>query len=173
MRIAIIENNVVTNVLLGDQSFVDSLTGAFVIVDEMTCNIGDLWLGGTIFAKPEPDLDALKLAKNKQINEWRLQANEISFAYNGHHIAADIMSKFDITITNGEILNLGALPPDWLGAWKTVVNTVYVPIPDVATWKVFHSALFNQGLSNFNHAQDLKHRLSLANTPEQISEIVW
>ena len=177
MRIAVIKNDVVENILLGDQTFLDGLEPdlelTYIVVEGIDCNVGGIWLGGTIFAKPEPNLNVLKVAKNKQINEWRLQANETSFTYNGHHIAADIVSKFDITITNGEILDLGALPPNWLGAWKRVVHTVYVPIPDVATWKAFHSALFNQGLTNFNHAQDLKLALANANTPEQIAEIVW
>lgn len=57
MRIATIENNVVTNIILGDQSFVDSLTGVFVIVDEITCNIGDYW-NGVSFAPPAPPPEA-------------------------------------------------------------------------------------------------------------------
>lgn len=176
MRIAAISNNIVENILLGDQKFLDGLEPnqelTYIVVDGVDCNVGDVWLGGTNFSKPEPNLTALKLDKNKQINEWRLQANETSFTYNGHHIAADIVSKFDITITNGEILNHGALPPNWVGGWKTIANVI-VPIPDVATWKVFHSALFNQGLTNFNHAQGLKVALANATSVAEIEAIVW
>ncbi|GGX01392.1 DUF4376 domain-containing protein [Undibacterium macrobrachii] len=134
--------------------------------------------GGVLIVDPawvEPviDLAPLKAAKNKQINEWRLHANETSFTYEGHHIAADLMSKIDIIVTNGEITNQGAMPVNWVGGWKTMVNSVYVEIPDVDTWKQFHSALFNQGLTNFTHAQMLKAQLEAATTEAQINAITW
>lgn len=137
------------------------------------CALGKNLIVDPAWIEPSIDLVPLKAEKNKEINEWRLHANETSFTYLGHHIAADQMSKFDITITNSEILNLGTMPPNWVGGWKTIVNTVYVTIPDVATWKQFHSALFHQGLTNFNHAQTLKSQLEAATTVEQINSIVW
>lgn len=135
--------------------------------------VGSLLMISDDWIEPVIDLAPLKAAKNKQINEWRLHANETSFTYEGHHIAADLMSKIDIIVTNGEILNKGAMPENWVGGWKTMVNSVYVPIEDVAAWKEFHSALFNQGLTNFTHAQMLKTQLEAATTEAQINAITW
>jgi hypothetical protein len=120
------------------------------------------------------ELEKAKLAKLLQINEWRLKANEVSFFFAGKHIAADIVSKFDIVITHGEVMSLGTMPVGWaaVGGWKTLDNS-YVPIPDVATWKAFHTALFNQGLTNFGHAQTLKATVTNANTLEQVAAVVW
>lgn len=115
-----------------------------------------------------------KIAKLALINEWRLRANEVSFVFNGKHIAADITSKFDIVITHGEVLSLGTMPPSWssISGWKTMDNS-YVAIPDVATWKTFHTALFNQGLTNFAYAQSLKAAVTAATTVDQVESIKW
>jgi len=166
-------------------AFYPSLTHANSVVENVTVFPSD-FVGGhysyifdvwTITAEGSAaqgvKLAQAKSVKNAQINEWRLQANETSFTYEGHHIAADMMSKIDILVTNGEIGNLGALPPNWIGGWKTTVSDVFVPLPDIATWKLFHSALFNQGLTNFNHAQTLKSQLAAAATLDQINAIVW
>ncbi|MFZ6819855.1 hypothetical protein [Undibacterium sp. Ji22W] len=123
------------------------------------------------------ELDSVKLAESKstklvKINEWRLQANEISFTFQGKHIAADLMSKLDAIVTQNEIVNQGGLPPHWIGKWKALDNN-YVDILDVATWKLFHSALFNQGLTNFIHAQGLKEQVLAATTIQQVESINW
>jgi hypothetical protein len=120
------------------------------------------------------ELYKAKIAKLLAINEWRLKANEVSFVFAGKHIAADITSKFDIVITHGEVMSLGTMPAGWenVGGWKTLDNS-YVAIPDVATWKTFHTALFNQGLTNFGHAQQLKATVTNATTLEQVAAVVW
>lgn len=55
MRIALIKDNIVTNIILGDQAYADQLTGMFVIVDGMDCNIGDFW-NGVSFSPPAPPI---------------------------------------------------------------------------------------------------------------------
>ena len=53
MRYAIIENNIVTNIILADQEFIDELGAVAVDVTDVKCNIGDMW-NGTSFAPPAP-----------------------------------------------------------------------------------------------------------------------
>lgn len=53
MRFAIIENSVVTNIILADQEFIDELGAVAVDVTDVECNIGDMW-NGTSFAPPAP-----------------------------------------------------------------------------------------------------------------------
>jgi hypothetical protein len=118
------------------------------------------------------DLAIRKMAKNAQINEWRLAANLDSFTYLGKHISSDLLSLLDIYGANGEILNHGALPLSWQGGWKAKDNT-YVPIATVADWLKFYSAMYNQGSTNFAHSQALKAALAAATTAEDIDAIVW
>jgi len=123
-------------------------------------------------AKIEMDLAALKAAKNLLINEWRAQANGASFVFGGKHIAADDLSTKDILVANAKILNHGALPADWLGKWKAIDNT-FVDILSIAKWHEFIDAMYNQGQTNFIHAQQLKEALKLATTADQITAITW
>ncbi|MFZ6755751.1 DUF4376 domain-containing protein [Undibacterium sp. Ji50W] len=113
-----------------------------------------------------------KVAKNAQINEWRLAANLDSFTYLGKHIASDLLSLLDIYGANGEILNHGVLPVSWKGGWKAKDNT-YVPIATTADWLKFYSAMYNQGSTNFDHSQMLKATLAAATTTADIDAIVW
>lgn len=53
MRFAIIENSVVTNIILADQEFIDELGVVAIDVTDVDCNIGDMW-NGTSFAPPAP-----------------------------------------------------------------------------------------------------------------------
>lgn len=117
-------------------------------------------------------LEEIKATKNQQINAARLLANQTVFTFIGQDISVDTLSRGDIDGTNGTVLLTGAMPPNWQGGWKTVANT-YVAIPDVATWTQFYLAMNNQGSINFNHAQELKARLSAATTIEEVEAIVW
>lgn len=117
-------------------------------------------------------LTQAKEAKNTLINQWRSMANETSFTFLGKHIASDILSKWDILTANSKILNRGALPGDWFGGWKTIDNSL-VLIPTVAVWKDFIDAMYDQGTTNFTHAQTLKSTLAAATSIEQVNSIVW
>lgn len=121
---------------------------------------------------PAPDLDALKAAKNSEINEARLTANFTSFEHQGKQIACDTLSRNDIDATNGYVTLNGNLPPSWLGGWKTVDNT-YIAIPDVPAWKALYASMFAAGNANFAHAQALKALLAAADTPEAVAAIRW
>ncbi len=117
-------------------------------------------------------LAAAKASKNVQINQWRLKANNESFTFAGKHIATDDLSMRDILVTNGRIANRGTLPPEWLGGWKALNNSV-VAIPSVAVWMDFIDAMYDQGNTNFKHAQMLKTALAAAETVDQVNAIVW
>lgn len=121
---------------------------------------------------PPVDLDALKAAKNTEINAARLAANYTTFPYMGKLIACDALSRSDIDGANGTITLLGALPSGWIGGWKATDNTV-VPITTLDNWKAFYEAMFAQGNANFAKAQQLKANLANATTPEAVAAIVW
>ena len=117
-------------------------------------------------------LQALKSAKNAEINAARLAANQSTFTHAGKQIACDLLSRSDIDGTNGEILNRGAMPDGWPGGWKAVDNS-YLTIADVLAWKDFYSSMFATGNANFAHAQTLKATLEAATTAEQVAAITW
>lgn len=162
MRSAIIENGVVTNVILG------SLPGS---VESDTAQIGDLY-DGQSFSKPLPNIPALKAAKNTEINLARGAANTSTFPYGGKTFACDQLSRSDIDGINGYVAIYSALPAGWPGAWKAVDNS-YSLIPDVATWKLFYAAMVATGNANFAHAQTLKTQLAAATTASEIAAVQW
>lgn len=51
MRFAIIENGIVTNIILADQEFIDEFDEVAVNVEDVQCNIGDMW-DGKVFTSP-------------------------------------------------------------------------------------------------------------------------
>jgi hypothetical protein len=118
------------------------------------------------------DLPALKSAKNAEINAARLRANFGSFTYSGKTFATDQLSRSDIDGINGYVALYGALPAGWPGAWKAIDNS-FLPIPDVAAWKAFYSAMVAAGNANFAKAQTLKAALQAASTPEAVAAVVW
>jgi len=114
----------------------------------------------------------LKASKNIEINMARLSANRSFFTFAGKRISVDELSRGDIDAVHGQVLFSNALPVDWQGAWKGMDND-YVPIPDVATWGLLYSAMVQQGTVNFNHAQELKQKLSVATTSVEVTTIHW
>lgn len=122
---------------------------------------------------PDPvQLTAAKTAKNTQINTWRLAANNSTFTHLSKTISCDELSRIDIDSTNSQILNNGAMPNGWLGAWKAVDNS-FISISTVAEWKAFYASMYAQGQANFTRAQTLKATLTSASTVEQVNAIVW
>jgi len=125
-----------------------------------------------LVALSEPTLDELKTAKNVEINTARGAANTGTFDHGGLTFSCDALSRGDIDGVNGYVALCGALPPAFPGAWKAVDNS-YLPLPDVAAWKGFYTAMVAQGAANFAHAQQIKGQLAEATTPEAVAAIVW
>lgn len=117
-------------------------------------------------------LEQVKRAADQRINAARLQANQTSFTYLGKEIAADPLSRSDIDAINGEVANAGAFPAGWPGGWKCIDNT-YVAITTVDDWKAFYTAMVNQGLVNFAHAQTLKAQIAAATTIAEVEAVQW
>lgn len=122
--------------------------------------------------QPSPTLPDLKAAKNAAINAARATANTGTFTHGGKTFSCDPLSRGDIDGMNGYVAIFAALPSVFTGEWKAADNT-FLPIPDVAAWKAFYSAMVLQGAANFAHAQDLKAQLEAATTPAAVAAIVW
>ena len=117
-------------------------------------------------------LNHLKMMKNEEINEARLASNGGTFIHLGYEISCDALSRSDIEATNGIIILNNALPPNWVGFWKTA-NNQYIPILTVEEWKAFYTSMFNRGSSNFIYAQQLKAQVAAAKTIEELAAIQW
>ena len=117
-------------------------------------------------------LATAKAAKDLEINGWRMAANFSTFTHLGKVIACDRLSRSDIDAANGEIVNRGAMPVGWPGAWKAVDNT-FILIADVVAWKAFYAAMFAAGNANFARSQNLKTQLTAATTPVQVAALAW
>lgn len=132
------------------------------------------FIGGTLVAAVSGvSLESARARKNAEINAARWLANNTTFTYAGKQIAVDPLSRSDIDGTAMEILNNGALPAGWPGAWKAADNT-YVVIADLNAWKDFYHSMYQQGLDNFVHSQALKAYMSdPARTIEEVEAIHW
>lgn len=130
------------------------------------------WQALTPPAPAEPTLAELKTAKNSEINTARLAANQTTFTYQGKQIACDPLSRGDIDGVNGYVATRGTLPPNWVGGWKAVDNSI-VPIQTVAAWNSFFDSMIAQGQANFAKSESLKAQLAAATTPEQVAAINW
>ncbi len=113
-----------------------------------------------------------KEAKNSEINDCRLAANEVSFYHAGKNIACDALSKTDLLCTAIYIGLTGSFRPGFPGAWKAIDNT-YLLLPDVQAFKDMFGSMIDAGNSNFMHAQQLKQQLASATTIDQINSITW
>lgn len=131
----------------------------------------DVW-DGEKWNKPIKPLGELKAVKNAEINEARLKANLTTFTHNGKAFACDQLSRGDIDAINGYVGTRGTLPPNWIGGWKAVDNSI-VAIPDVTAWNAFYDSMIMQGQANFAKSQNLKAQLAAATTHEQVAAINW
>lgn len=104
-------------------------------------------------------IDFLKQLKNDEINAGRLTANTASFTHQGKVIDCDELSVKDINTTHGIVLLTGRLPDAWPGYWKTADNE-RLPITTIQEWGEFYMSMFNVGLMNFAHSEQLKYQLS-------------
>ncbi len=95
--------------------------------------LSDLW-DGKMFSTPVPDLDALRIAKNDEINAERERRTFNSFEHAGKNISCDTLSRSDIDGINGYVALNGQFPDVWPGAWKCADNS-YLLISSVDEWK--------------------------------------
>lgn len=120
-------------------------------------------------------LEDIKATKIAEINAARLKANRGTFIFMNKPVACDELSRSDIDGANGVISLTGALPPGWLGSWKTATNE-YIPVPDVATWAALYGAMVAQGTANFTHSQELKAQIETAFTAGDraaLEAVIW
>jgi hypothetical protein len=119
--------------------------------------------------------DALNNAKrlaNSKITYARSLATLSSFTYDGKEIATDSLSRSDIDGISSYVALFGALPSNFPNAWKAMDNT-YVSIPDVATWKLFITAMVAKGTTNFLNSETKKSSIASALTVEEVEAIQW
>jgi hypothetical protein len=122
--------------------------------------------------QPVSNLDALKAAKNDQINAWRAEANLSTFPHAGKRIACDALSRSDIDGVANNIALAGGFPAGFPMAWKATDNT-FIQLADVDAFKDMYASMTAQGTENFTHAQALKAQLAAAGTPEEVAAITW
>lgn len=125
-----------------------------------------------VAAIPVPNLQAMKAAKDEEINTWRAAANLSTFPHSGKVIACDALSRSDIDGVANSVALFGAFPEGFPGGWKAVDGT-FIPLPDVDAFRAMYASMTAQGTTNFAHAQALKLQLALADTPQEVAAIVW
>lgn len=113
-----------------------------------------------------------KELKNDEINQARLEANNSFFMHLGKKISCDSLSRGDIDAMNGIVTLNNAMPPGWVGFWKTADNE-YIPINTVDEWKAFYTSMFIAGAMNFGHAQQLKAQVAAATSHDEVMAIHW
>ena len=174
MRTHIIEAGIVVNTIMAT---VDEATAAFpdaICIDGSVGGIGWTWDGVRLSlpAQPAPDLDALRAAKNDEINAERERRTFGTFEHAGKTVSCDTLSRSDIDGINGYVAINGEFPAIWPGVWKCADNT-YLTITTVDEWKSFYGAMVAAGSALYAHAQELKAALAKATTAEEIEGIKW
>ena len=128
--------------------------------------------GVELIPPADPDMEALRAAKNAEINMWRGAANLSTFPHAGKRIACDELSRSDIDGVANHIALFEAFPVGFPGGWKATDNAM-IPLPDVDAFRAMYASMTAQGTENFNHSQSLKAALEQATTPEEIAAIEW
>jgi hypothetical protein len=120
-----------------------------------------------------PDaLNNAKVLASSKITYARSLATLSSFTYDGKEIATDDLSRSDIDGVSNYVALFGTLPPNFPNVWKAMDNT-YVSIPDVATWKLFITAMVAKGTTNFLNSETKKSSIASALTVEEVEAIQW
>lgn len=117
-------------------------------------------------------IDRLKFYKNEEIKAAIEAANLGTFTHGGKVFSCDQVSRSYIDATDSQVTRRDAMPPGWLGYWKADDNTLFT-IDTVEGWHAFYDAMYQQGLANFAHSQELKAALAVAMTEDQIKAITW
>lgn len=118
-------------------------------------------------------LPALRKLRISQVTKLRTQVKDQRFKYAGKWFQTDDAAMKQISVTHGFVTGTGNLPPSFPGAWKAEDNS-YLPIPDVAAWWAFYSALAAAGTANFVHSENLKEQVAASDDPMAIDiEAGW
>lgn len=117
-------------------------------------------------------IDDQRAAKNDEINAAWIAADSAAFQYAGEQFRAGADDVLRLNSINGYISLMNAMPPDWIGVWKTMGDT-FIALPDVDSWKPFYTAFVIKGVTNYLAAQGLKAQLAAATTAAEIAAIHW
>jgi hypothetical protein len=156
----------------GHIEFNDGTPNEIINSIDMFSDLVAAWNALTPAPPAPPTLAELKALKNTEINQARLTANQTTFTYQAKQIACDPLSRGDIDGVNGYVATRGALPPNWVGGWKAVDNSI-VLIQTVDAWNSFFDSMIAQGQANFAKSEGLKAQLAAATTAEQVAAITW
>ncbi len=115
------------------------------------------------------DVEELKARKNAAITARRVQEDQ-RFQFGGKWFQADQAAWKQISGVHGWVAAQNAMPPGWIGQWKSEDNTL-LPIPDPATWWQFYGAVLARGSSNFMRGEALKAQLAAATTAEEVAAV--
>lgn len=157
---------------VGHVEFNDGMPNETIDSIDMFSDLVAAWNALTPLPPVPPTLSELKILKNIEINQARLMANQTTFTYQSKQIACDQLSRGDIDGVNGYVATRGTLPPNWVGGWKAVDNSI-VPIQTVDAWNGFFDSMIAQGQANFAKSEGLKFQLAAAQTAEQVAAINW
>lgn len=130
------------------------------------------WNDGEPIWQETISIETLRELKNSEINLARENSNANVFMFQGKAIRCRPLDRSDIDGTNGYVALFGEFPQGWAGGWKAADNS-YVQIATVDDWKAFYKAMVDTGNANFRYAQQLKARLAVAETHEQVAAIKW
>jgi hypothetical protein len=138
----------------------------------LTGDVASPFQGGQIIPDATDSIEALRTRKSAEINAAWIRADSTAFEYSGEQFRAGADDVLRLNSINGYISLMNEMPPDWIGAWKTMADT-YIALPDVDSWKPFYTAFVMKGVTNYLAAQGLKARLAAAETADEIAAIVW
>lgn len=132
------------------------------------------WIDGEVVWRIDIPIEELKTRKRAEITAARIAADSDKFTYQGKAIRTADKDMFDLLLTDGRISKCpaGEMPPNWLGGWKAIDNS-YLALPTRADWDAFYIAMYDAGIDNFRHSQELKAQLEAATTVEEVAAIVW
>lgn len=117
-------------------------------------------------------VEQLRTARSEDIDQWRAAANASTFPYGGKQISSDPLSRSDIDGVANHIALFGAFPTGFPGGWKATDQSM-LPLADVDAFRAMYAAMTEEGTRNFNRSQELKARLAVASTQEEIAAIQW
>lgn len=139
-------------------------------VETALTGTGAMFEGGQVVTDTSDSLDALKARKRAEITQDRINADADHFTYQGKSIRTADKDMMDLLVADAR-WNKG-LPSNWPGGWKAVDDT-YVAIGTKDDWDAFFIAMYDAGISNFDHSQKLKAQLDAATTPEDVAAVKW
>ena len=114
----------------------------------------------------------LKAAKVAELIRERIHADLTYFEFAGKRISVNDAAFKQIASTSMMVSLTGGFHPYFPHAWKAIDESI-VPIPDVATWIAFVTALNGAGLYNFGKQSQLEAVVAAATTVDQVHAVRW